>query len=113
MDISYGSKKLQKCAEDQKYGIQKLGVTQSKLYWKRLGDLEAAETLEDVRSLPGHFHELRENRKGQWACDLDQPNRLIFVPHEDPIPEDKDGKYIWLEIKGIQVVEIEDYHKRH
>ena len=75
-----------------------------------IGDLIDAETLEDLRYVPGNYHELVENRKGQWACDLDQPYRLIFEPHENPIPTDKDGKYIWAEIKGIEVVEIEDYH---
>lgn len=76
----------------------------------RLRDLLAAETLEDVRYLPGHYHELVGNRKGQWACDLDQPYRLIFEPHENPIPTNKDGKYIWIEIKGVEIVEIENYH---
>lgn len=42
-----------------------------------------ADTLEDVRYLPGHYHELTESRKEQWACDLDQPYRLIFEPHKD------------------------------
>ena len=34
----------------------------------------------------GHYHELTGDRKGEWACDLDQPYRLIFEPHEKPIP---------------------------
>jgi proteic killer suppression protein len=36
---------------------------------------------------------------------------LVFTPHEDPIPTDADGKYIWLEITGVEVIEIIDYHK--
>jgi len=56
------------------------------------------------------FMNLLAPRKGQWACDLDQPYRLIFTPHEDPIPTDADGKYIWLEILGVEVIEIVDYH---
>lgn len=56
------------------------------------------------------YHELTGDRKGQWACDLDQPYRLIFEPHENPIPTDNSGKYIWLEIKGVEILEITDYH---
>lgn len=78
----------------------------------RLNDLLNAQTLEDVRHLPGRYHELTGNRKGQWACDLDQPYRLIFEPHESPIPTDEDGKYIWLEIKGVEIVEITNYHSK-
>ena len=54
---------------------------------------------------------MRENRKGQWACDLDQPYRLIFEPHENPIPTNEHAQYIWLEIKGVEIVEIVNYHK--
>lgn len=34
----------------------------------------------------------------------------IFEPHEEPIPTDKSGKYIWLEIRGVEVIEITNYH---
>ena len=84
--------------------------TRAELFQKRLRDLYRADTLEDVRYLPGRYHELSENRKGQWACDLDQPYRLIFEPHEDPIPTDENGKYVWIEIKGVEIVEIVNYH---
>ena len=52
---------------------------------QRISVLESAATLEEVRYMSGHFHELVGDRKGQWACDLDQPYRLIFEPHENPI----------------------------
>lgn len=76
----------------------------------RFKSLANAKTLEDVRFAPGHFHELVDNRKGQWACDLDQPYRLIFTPHEDPIPTDENGKYIWIEITGVELIEVVNYH---
>ena len=110
MDITFSNNKLKKYAENASTCKKKLGEVRSKLYMVRLRDLLSAETLEDVRYLPGHYHELVENRKGQWACDLDQPYRLIFEPHKDPILTDKDGKYIWTEIKGVEIVEIENYH---
>lgn len=87
-----------------------MGQLRAKLYNKRLGDLANAETLEDVRNLPGNYHELKENRKGQWACDLDQPYRLIFEPHEYPTPTNEAGKHIWREIKSVEIIEIKDYH---
>lgn len=77
----------------------------------RLSQMSTAKSLEDVRYLPGNFHELKGDRKGQWACDLDQPYRLVFTPHEDPIPENEDGQYIWAEIHGVEVLEVVNYHK--
>ena len=63
-----------------------------------------------IKYLPGNFHDLTGNRKGQWACNLDNPYRLIFVPHENPIPTNSDGQYIWVEIRGVEIIDIENYH---
>ena len=45
------------------------------------------------------------NRKGQWACDLDQPYRLIIWGAEP------DKAIVWAEVTEAEVVEIVDYHK--
>jgi len=110
VDISFHNKKLEKLVYNESKLIKELGKIRAKLLLRRLGDLSNAETLEDVRYLPGNYHELTADRKGQWGCDLDQPYRLVFEPHEDPIPTDASGRYIWLEIKGVEVIEIVNYH---
>ena len=110
MEIAFLDKDLRKQAEDYRKCRKEQGEIRAKLFFKRIGDLSVAETLEDVRNLPGHYHELTGDRKGQWACDLDQPYRLVFEPLEKPIPTDKDGKYIWVQIKGIDIVQISNYH---
>jgi len=73
--------------------------------------LFAANNLEELRNQPGSWHELTGNRKGQWACNLDQPYRLIFEPQERPIPSNVFGTYIWIEIKAVEIIEITNYHK--
>ena len=110
MDIYFQNKTLEKLALNRNKCLKSMGQLRTKLFFQRLFDLEAATSLEDVRYLPGHYHELRGDRKGQWACDLDQPYRLVFEPHERPIPTDEHGKYVWLEIKEVEIVEIVDYH---
>ena len=110
MDVTFTDKKLEQCSEDGRYCIKYLGSKRAKVFMTRITNLKNAESLEDVRYLPGKFHELVGDRKGQWACDLDQPYRLIFEPHEEPIPTDENGKYIWLEIRGVEVIEITNYH---
>ncbi|MFA0964464.1 type II toxin-antitoxin system RelE/ParE family toxin [Roseivirga sp. BDSF3-8] len=111
MVITFGDKKLKKYANDDRQAKKNLGQKRAILYKRRLDDLLDAENLEEVRALPGRYHELTGDRKGQWACDLDHPYRLIIEPHEDPIPVNKDGQYIWVEIKGVEIVEIVNYHK--
>ena len=77
----------------------------------RLTAIAVADTLEELRHHPGNWPELKGDRKGQWACDLDQPYRLIFEPQKKPIPTDNSGKYNWTEIKAVEIIEIINYHK--
>lgn len=111
MEITFNDKKLAKIVNDDRKLDQKMGKVRAEKIKLRLNQLRDANTLEDVRYLAGNFHELTDNRKGQWACDLDQPYRLIFTPHENPIPVNPHGQYIWIEIKGVEVIEIINYHK--
>jgi len=110
MIITFHDRKLEKLANDDRKCLKEMGRIRAGLYRRRLSQLRDAQTLEDVRNLPGNYHELIGNRKGQWSCDLDQPYRLVFAPHEKPVPTDEHNKYKWFEIKGIEVIEITDYH---
>ncbi len=67
--------------------------------------LISAENFADLLHYPGRFHELVGNRKGQWACNLDQPYRLIIWGAEP------DKAVIWAEVTEAEVIEIVDYHK--
>ena len=111
MKIYLLDKKLKKASVSEKMLISEYGQIWGSKISKRLEQLKVATSLEEVRNLPGNFHELIENRKGQWACDLDQPYRLIFKPEEKPIPINEHGQYIWSEIKSIEILEIVNYHK--
>jgi toxin HigB-1 len=111
MEITFGNKKLEKLANDDRKCLREMGKIRAEKFKERLVQMKFVKTLEEVRFLPGNYHELSENRKGQWACDLDQPYRLLFEPHENPIPSDEHGRYIWIEIKGVEVIEITNYHK--
>ena len=111
MEITFTDKKLEKLANDDRKILKELGKIRATILRRRLTQLEDAITLEEVRNLPGNYHELKNDRKGQWSCDLDQPYRLVFTPHENPIPINADGQYIWLEITGVEVIEIINYHK--
>jgi toxin HigB-1 len=111
LEITFKDKILKKCANNLKLLKKTYGTKRAEYILQRLLDLQNVSNLEEVRNLPGHYHELKANRKGQWACNLDQPYRLIFEPHEDPIPKDDQGNYIWLEILGVEIIEIVNYHK--
>ncbi|NQW29888.1 MAG: killer suppression protein HigA [Ignavibacteria bacterium] len=110
MNITFDNNKLARLANNFNRCQKEMGAFRAKLFHRRLGDLLNAETLEDVRYLPGKYHELIGDRKGQWACDLDQPYRMIFVPHEKPVPTNQHGVSEWNQIRGVIILEIADYH---
>ncbi len=75
-------------------------------------ELNAAETLEDISKVPPvKCHELKGNRKGQLAVNLEGGVRLVFIPASDPVPIKEDDGLDWRQIKEIVIIGIEDYHK--
>ncbi|WP_218155317.1 hypothetical protein [Chitinophaga sp. YR627] len=78
-------------ANNDRKRLKEFGKLRSEKIRIRLAQLRDAENLEEVRHLPGNFYELTNNRKGQWACDLDQPYRLVFTLREKLIQASKQG----------------------
>ena len=109
MDVRAASK-LQKILSSELKLKGKYGPKMAKAVMKRITQLEAADTLEDMRSLPGNWHELHEDRDGQIAANLSANLRLIIKPANNPLPLDDDGGLDWSSVDSVNIVEIADYH---
>ena len=92
------------------YAQRHLGRIQAVKFLLRINNLLDATSFEDLRNVPGHFHELTANRKGEWAFSLNEPYRLIVTPSKRPIPMNENGRFVWSEIRSAIVVEIVNYH---
>ena len=111
MRIIFIDSKLKKTCDSQNLLVRKHGVKRARLIMKRLTVLRACQYLSNIRDLPTvRCHELKSNRKGQLAVDLDHSFRLIFIPADDPIPYKDNGGLDWTKIQSICIVSIEDYH---
>ena len=110
MRVSFADRRLGKLVNDDRKLWKELGKQRAIILRRRLAQLQDAQTLEEVRYLPGNYHELKNNRKGQWACDLDQPYRLVFKPDITPVPINEQGQYCWAKITGITIIELINYH---
>jgi len=107
MQVVYADKELARCAGDKAYAVRKMGERRAEVYMERLSDLRGAATLDDLKGVPGRYHELAGNRAGQWACDLDHPYRLIFKPILNSF-----GNVIGLLVEQtVSILEIVDYHE--
>jgi plasmid maintenance system killer protein len=111
MLIDFDSNKLAKKFSDAK-SIQKAFGNMAKGIIARLADLEAAETLADMRTLPAAYcHELTGDYAGYFAVKISPNYRLVFYPTQQPPPKLADGTSIdWSQIDAITITEITDYH---
>ena len=109
MKIEYKTKQLQRCAEDMRFATKVLGAEMAKQYRLRIMAIAAAVNFENLRSMLGKFHELKNNRKGQWGASLTANYRLIITPKEKPLTDDS-GRIDWTRSTDAVVVEIIDYH---
>lgn len=110
MDITFRTTKLAKQCTGQRTRQKTFGQKQAEKLGRRLDDLRAAKTLDDLRNAPGRCHELTSDRAGQLSIELEQPYRLIFEPSNEPVPKKDDGGLDWSRITAVRILEIVDYH---
>jgi proteic killer suppression protein len=96
--------------EDTKQVRKAHGAVAAKKLQQRLDDLEAAASMEVMRSLPGHWEELKHDRAGQFSAHLDGGLRLIVKPQQEPPPTKTDGGLDWSAIDAVFILEVVDYH---
>jgi proteic killer suppression protein len=110
MEIRFSKSKLMKTCNSANKLRAEYGQAMARMIQRRLSELAAADTLEVMRALPGHCHELQQNLKGLLAISLVGADRLAFKPDHDPVPAKDDGGLDWSKVTKIEVVGIGDYH---
>ncbi len=109
MEIEFSDVKTAELFNTEKKLRGRYGAESAKAIIKRLSDIEAAASLEDLRNLPGKWHELTGDYRGCIACRLSGNQRLIVKP-ADPAPLKSDGGLNWKEVVTVCLVNVEDYH---
>ena len=88
---------------------KKFGRARAKILGRRLDDLRAAGSLEDMRYLPGDCHEYKKSDK--LTLDLDGGWRLFFRASQEPIPVLPDGASLdWSRVTEIEITDVKDPH---
>jgi toxin HigB-1 len=110
MDLSFGSKKLQRELESAKAMQKAYGQRAAKIKL-RLDLLAESTNLADVPSTPPpRCHLLSGDYSGCFAVDIGGNWRLVFKPNHDPVPKLDDGGIDLKKVTAICVLEIVDYH---
>lgn len=111
MGISFGTGRLHRIFNSERNLTREYGPRRARAIRARLLTLEAAETLSQVPTAPPERrHQLTQNRDEQYAVDIGQPYRLVFVPDHDPIPRRPDGGIDTDLVTAIVITAVIDYH---
>lgn len=80
MQIEYNNGKIEKLCKDFGVALKKLGQRNAELLAQRLKEIRRAESAAFmVAKRIGRCHDLKGDRKGQYAVDLVHPRRLVFT----------------------------------
>ena len=98
VEIDYRTKKLRKICTDAEEAEKEYGLEMAEKIQQRIDELKAAISVEMmIQHRIGRCHQLKGDRKGEFALDLVQPYRLVF-------------KQTGTSIQIAKVIEIVDYH---
>ena len=90
---------------------QEIGSRRAALIRRRLDELRAATSLQEIGYLPqARCHELKGNLAGALSVDLEHPYRLLFRPAHEPIPIKTSGGLDWTMVTAILILRVEDTH---
>lgn len=110
MKIYFSSDQMAKIFNHEANLQKKYGHLAKKIQ-QRMFELKAGNTLSEISHLPpSRRHKLGNNRKDQWAVDLNRNYRLAFKPCNDPIVLLDDGSVDLTRVTEILIVGVVDYH---
>lgn len=110
MKIDFLDLRFRALCHDKRLATKAYGSESAKKLKARLDDLDAAQCMDVMRTLPGHWEELKRDRAGQFSARLHGGLRLIVKPQKQPPPTKPDGGLDWLAIDSLYILEVRDYH---
>lgn len=98
MEVRFRTRKLRREYEDYREAEKAYGTQVARRYVERVNIIQHALDIEELKQLPGlRCHELKGDRRGQWAVNLTGFHRLVFT----------------LEGKLLEIARIEEVSKHY
>ncbi len=110
MKIAFKTNKLEKKLTEAKEMHKAFG-TMAKKVNQRMQELISSQNLEILKCIPAaNCHELKGDRKGEFAVDISGNYRIIFELDHNPVPVKEDNSIDSIRITDIKILGTEDYH---
>ncbi|HOX32829.1 MAG TPA: hypothetical protein PLB91_10880 [Spirochaetales bacterium] len=110
MRIWFKSRKLERTFGSEAELRRAYGGERARKIRMRMMVLKSTPRLADVPTIPpDRCHQLKGDRRGEFAVDIAQPFRIVFEPKETGT-KGKGGAIDLSEVTEIVILGVEDYH---
>lgn len=111
MEVNFANNKMQKICNSQKLLQAQYGAPKARKIMMRLNEMYSVDHLAQISVLPPpRRHILSGDRAGQFAVDIKQPFRIVFIPDHDQVPTLECGGADVSKVTKIKIIWIGDYH---
>ncbi len=84
MEVHFANRRLRRCFENHSHAQQRWGVAVARKYIQRIEFIKAAQNLNALQAIRSfRLHPLSGQRAGQFAIDLNDRWRMIFIYQEN------------------------------
>lgn len=105
LEIAFDSRELRSICESEAEARRELGQDLSAALQRRLADLRASRTLDDLPVGPPR--EVEDQDLGHISLELGHGGRLVFAPNNPTPPTTPEGKPDLSRISRIKILRIE------
>lgn len=99
--------KLRTTCEDENHAIRELGQAVSEKLKRRLADLCACTTINDL--VAGKPNKLDSSKNQDMAISLGEGFHMIFRANHTENPINESGKIDWARVNRVKIMSIEKY----
>jgi toxin HigB-1 len=105
LELSFFTKSLRKICESEAAAKEALGVRVAEKLKRRLADMRAAASVEEL--VAGRPHEVEGGWQPRFAVELGDGSRIVFSANHNTIPLLTSGGVDWARVTRIKILGIE------
>lgn len=105
MELAFATKSLREVCERAERAKRDLGPKVAEKLRRRLADLRAAVSVNDL--IAGRPHELDGAHQRRIALDLCDGRRMLFCANHAVLPKLESGKIDWSKVSRVKILRFE------
>lgn len=109
MELAFATKCLRHLCESEVRAERRLGVLGARALQRRLAEIVAAESVEDL--VAGQPRFIRENPHEQLVLRVGDNFEVVLKVNHNSVPMLESGTVDWAQVTRVQVLSIKEVHR--